>query len=163
MRIHLLGGLLAGALMTAATGHAQTWETALPFDSNPYTSSTDSCAVPPQWLYLDDGLFPVYASSVVYHVSQYQLGLIGHPAPPLRPWLVTLYPQSWVDMSLWVCKYKNGSTVGGCVDVDDEYGYGTPEHVTVPARRGSYYIVVTGNVAQQPPLCGQYFLTATHY
>lgn len=163
MRIHLLGALLAGALMTTATGHAQTWETPLQFNANPYTSSMDSCWFSPQWLYLDDGFFPIYAPSVVYHVSQYQIGQIGHPAPPLRPWSVTLSPQSWNDMSLWVCQYKNGPTVGGCVDVDDEYGNGTPEHVTVPAHKGSYYIVVTGNVGQQSPMCGPYLLTATHY
>jgi hypothetical protein len=137
MRIHLLGGLLAGALMTAATGHAQTWENPLQFDAYYYTSSMDSCAFTPQLLYMDNGFYPIYASSVVYHVSQFQIGQIGHPVPPLRPWSVTL--------------------------TSDDFGNFSPEHVTVPAHKGSYYIVVTGNTEQQSPNCGPFTLTANHY
>ncbi|MEO7325215.1 MAG: hypothetical protein ABIW82_10350 [Dokdonella sp.] len=153
-------GLLAMVLMIGATAHAQTWENPLPMTASPYTSVIDSCSYPSQWLYLDDGQFPVYAPAIVYRVVQ--LPFVHFPPIPLRTWSVSLAPQGWVDMSLWVCQQKNGDVIGQCVDESDNDGVGMPEHVTIPARRGNYYIIVTGNIWGQPPMCGPYVLTAFH-
>jgi hypothetical protein len=159
MRIQLPGGLLVAALMTSAAGHAQTWESPLPFNANPYASAIDSCAFPPQMLYMDNGAFPIYAPAVIYHVYQLQL---GRRPPLLHAWSVTLTPQAWTDLSLWVCQQKDGYFVNQCVDASDDYGNGVPEHVTVPAQAGGYYVIVAGNIEQQSPMCGPYVLTAIH-
>jgi hypothetical protein len=163
MQLKKRHGLLLAALMFGGAAHAQTWDSPLPVNANPYTSTMNSCAYPPEWLYLDNGQFPVYAPAVVYRVVQTQI-LHFPPIPPipLHPWSISLTPQAWVDMSLWVCQQKSGYFVNQCVDASDNYGGGVPEHVTVPAVRGTYYIVVTGNIEQQTPMCGPYTLTAIH-
>jgi hypothetical protein len=161
MRIQMLGGLLVGALMTTATSHAQTWENPLQFNDSYYTSAMNSCVFPQQMLYMDNGQFPIYAPAVIYHASQFQIGQIGHPIPPLRPWSVTLTPQG-TDFSLWVCQQKSGYFVNQCVDLSDNSGDYSPEYVTVPAHRGNYYVIVTGSILQQSPNCGAFTLTAIH-
>lgn len=158
MRIMMACGLLTAALMLGRAGHAQTWDNPLAFTAN--TSSTfDSCALPWQTLWMANGAFPISAPAVVYRVTQRPL---GRNQPPLRPWSVALTPQSWADMSLWVCQQKSGDFIDQCVDGSDDYGNGVPEHVTVPAVFGSYYVIVTGNIGNQPPMCGQYMLTTIH-
>lgn len=160
MQIQKRCGLFTMALMIAATAHAQTWGYPLPFTASPYTSILDTCSYPPQWLYLDDGQFPVYAPAIVYRVVQ--LPFVHFPPIPLRTWSVSLAPQGWVDMSLWVCQQKSGDVIGQCVDASDNVGGGMPEHVTIPARRGNYYVIVTGSVLAVSPMCGPYVLTAFH-
>lgn len=157
MRILMLGGLLAAGLMIGTAGHAQTWDNPWPLTSG--SSTFDSCVVPWQTLLMDNGQFPISAPSVVYRVHQW---LRGYKPPPLRPWSVTLSPQAWTDMSLWVCQQRSGNVIYQCVDGSDEYGNGVPEHVTVPAVLGTYYVIVTGNIENQSPFCGPYTLTAIH-
>lgn len=158
MRIPMLGGLLAVGLMLGTASHAQTWDSPLPLSPNS-SSNFNTCWMPWQSLYLDNGAFQISAPAVVYHVNQWLRGY--HPAP-LRPWSVTLSPQGWTDMSLWVCQQRSGNYIYQCVDGSDEYGNGAPEHVTIPAVVGSYYVVVTGNIENQSPFCGPYTLTAIH-
>lgn len=157
MRILTLGGLLAAGLMLGTASNAQTWDNPLPLPNG--VSNFNSCSLPWQTLYLDGGAFQISAPAVVYHVNQWRRGY--HPAL-LRPWSVTLSPQDWTDMSLWVCQQRSGNIIYQCVDGSDEYGNGVPEHVTVPAVIGSYYVIVTGNMENQSPFCGAYTLTAIH-
>jgi len=159
MRTVLSGGLLAAMLMTASYGHAQTWEHPLPFNQNFYTSSMNSCSFPAQNLYMDYGAFPIYAPAVIYHVWQLSF---GRPPPPLRPWWVGVSPQGW-DASVWICRQRIGDYVNDCVDLSDEYGPGSYEHVDVPANFGGYYVIVTASVQENPGFpCGEFTLTAFH-
>ncbi len=157
MRILMLGCLLSAGVMLGDASHAQTWDSPLPLANG--SSTFNSCAVPSQMLLMDNGIFPIYAPAVVYRVNQWQRGF--NP-PPLRVWSVTLSPQTGTDMSLWVCQQKTGNFVSQCVDASDNYGNGVPEHVIVPTVIGTYYVIVTGNIENQSPMCSSYWLTAIH-
>ncbi|MEO5559777.1 MAG: hypothetical protein ABIO49_08155 [Dokdonella sp.] len=156
MRILMLGGLLVAGLMLGTASNAQTWDNPLPLPNG--LSNFNTCGMPWQTLYLDGGAFQISAPTVVYRIDQSWRG----GGRMNRPWSVTLSPQDWTDMSLWVCQQRSGNVIYQCVDASDNFGNGFLEHVTVPAVGGTYYIIVTNNIENQPPVCGQYTLTAFH-
>jgi hypothetical protein len=159
MRTHLTNGLLAGSLMFAAIGHAQTWENPKVVGNSAFSESYSTCPFAPMQIDFEYGGFDVYAPVAVYRVWQLAL---GRP-PTIHPRSVVLLPQNW-DASLWVCHSKIGSTVYNCVSESDNTGFGAPEYATVPATPGYWYIVVTTNTSGQPYwACGNYTLTVNSY
>lgn len=159
MSIRIARWLLAGFALLGAAAQAQTWENPFPITSQNYVSTFNSCAMQPQ-NYVYDYAYPIYAPAVVYRVAQ--LLLIPPHTTVLRPWTIYLYPPPYLDLSIWVCKEKYGNQIDQCVDESDNWGPGLYERVTVPARVGLYYIVVTGGYAGTYPTCGPYTFNAIH-
>lgn len=150
--------LLAGLAISALTVNAQTFESPINIaQSGSY--NFDSCAFPPQHLIVDNQ-FELWAPVAVFHIYQR-----AYRYTPIRPLSVMLSPTgSWgsADMGLWVCRSHVGNNLNQCVDGSDNYGNGVPEHVTVPAAFGNYYVVVTTSIANSQPNCGQFVLSAVH-
>ena len=150
--------LLAGLAITVSTVNAQTFDSPINIvQSGAY--SLDSCAFPPQHLIVDSG-YDLWGPAVVFHIYQR-----AYRYTPVRPWSVMLTPTgSWgsADMALWVCRTHSGNSLNQCVDGSDNPGNGVPEYVTVPAAFGNYYVVVTTNIANAQPNCGQFVLSAVH-
>ena len=150
--------LLAGLAVTFSTANAQTFES--PIDIAQTESYLfDSCAIPSQYLVVDNQ-FDFWGPVVVFHIYQR-----AYRYNPIRPWSVMLASNgSWgsADMALWVCRTHSGNNLNQCVDGSDNYGNGVPEHVTVPTAFGNYYVVVTTNIENSLPDCGQFVLSAVH-
>ena len=160
MRNPVLGMLLLAGLASATVVRAQTWDHPWWFSSDPYSTFADTCDQPSQMLYLDGGYYPIEAPAHVYRVVQ--IFNLWKPSP-LYPWYVHVraYSPYGLDLSVWVCQTKSGDVVDGCVDAADN-GPGQWNDVTVPAKWGTYYVIVTGNIDNQYPTCGAYELTASY-
>lgn len=155
MWIKSLCVLLAGLAITVSTVDAQTFDSPINIgQSGSY--SFDSCAFQPQYLMVDNA-YELFGPAVVFHITQR-----AYRYTPMRPWSVMLAPLGSVDMALWVCRSHVGNNLNQCVDGSDNYGNGVPEHVTVPAAFGGYYVVVTTNTSNSQPNCGQFVLSAVH-
>ena len=154
MRVHFLLCLLLLGASCLRTAQAQTFDSPWIFNTNPYVATNNTCALPPQSFYLLDVGYQFNAPTVVYRV--YNIISLQHPVP-LHPRHVTLSP-NWVDLSIWVCSNRSGNTVWGCVDGSDN-GFNAVNQVTVQAKIGAYYVIITGNIDGSYPQCGQYTLT----
>ena len=153
MRNSLSTAILAASQLAAASARAQTWEDPIRILGTAFANDFDSCAEPPQPLVIEG--FYLHAPAVIYAVTRVHLGGL----PPPAAWSVSVSPWN-SDLSLWVCQYRNGFDVGGCVDASDNPGPGASEHVTVPRGWGSYYVIVTASPYVQLPDCGEYQLQA---
>ena len=145
--------LLLGSLcLRPALG--QTFDSPWTFNANPYVSSNNTCAMPPQAFYLLDVGYAFNAPTVVYRVFNFYI-----PNHPIQYHVrhVTLSP-NWVDLSIWVCANRSGNTVWNCSDGSDN-GFNAVNQVTVPATIGAYYVIITGNIDNAYPQCGPYTLT----
>lgn len=148
MRLILLGGLLF-----AGAAHAQTWATPITIGHDE-SLAFNSCSLPPEALYIEYGSFAFHAPVAVYRIVTPR---IGRP-PFIRSWSLTMQPFGW-DASLWVCRQRVGNQLNDCEDGSDNWGTNAPEYATVPAAWGTHWIVVTGNVEDSYPMCGEFVLT----
>lgn len=153
--------LLAGFAITVSTANAQTFESPINIT---YSSSYDfnSCAFLPQQLVVDYTNV-LWGPAVVFRINQRP-----YRYAPMRPWLVTKIMPTWpgvTDLAIWVCRNHVGNILNQCVDGSDNgvYGGTPPDQVTVPASYGSYYVVVTTNIDNAQPNCGQFTLQAFHF
>jgi hypothetical protein len=155
MRTLVMGCLLVAGLMLGAPCRAQTWTSPTMISTHDYATSFDGCSLPSETLYIESGLYSFYAPVAVYRIYTPPF---GRP-PIIRSWSLILQPQGW-DASIWVCRTRQGNMLNSCEDGSDNWGLNAFESVTVPAAWGTHYIVVTGNIENSAPMCGQFVLTA---
>lgn len=146
--------LVVGGLLLAGTGHAQTWAAPVTI-SHDGSFAFDSCSLPSETLYVEYGTFSFYAPVAVCRIVT---PVIGRP-PLIHSWSLTMQPFGW-DASLWVCRQRVGNQLNNCEDGSDNWGINVPEPATVPAAWGTHWIVVTGNIEDSFPMCGQFVLNA---
>jgi hypothetical protein len=154
MRERSMGLLLLAGLLLAGTSHAQTWAAPVTI-SHDESLAFDTCALPSETLYIEYGTFSIYAPVAVYRIMT---PFVGRP-PAIHSWSLTMQPFGW-DASLWVCRQRTGNQLNNCEDGSDNWGTNVPEPATVPAAWGTHWIVVTGNIENSYPYCGQFVLNA---